>query len=95
MPGVVLVGYAVGMCPRCGAVHKQPRPETSVVCDCWLKCPVCGERTMVPLSDGDFDPLTYGSEQNSYGQSVTFSTVARCSVCGWLNEDGPVEVELE
>ena len=46
---MVKVGYAVGICPRCGKKIMRRRPAKIAICDCWMYCPICG-RKMEPYT---------------------------------------------
>jgi len=95
----VKIGYAKGTCSRCGKTLTRRRPADYAVCDCCRFCPVCTPAYTQPMDPytPDLTPSTYGSIE---GETVTGDTEApikilyRCSRCGWLSADLPVEVRL-
>jgi len=55
------VGYACGVCPRCGRKICRPRPADYAVCDCWEYCPL-DEKKMTPYTS-DLTMTTYESDK--------------------------------
>jgi len=94
MPGE----WVEGTCPRCGRLWRRRGPAGSIICDCHLYCPICGER-MEPYHP-DLDPLIYRSEDvldptgMASKSEATIRTRFRCPRCGELSDGIPVEVKL-
>jgi len=69
---MVKVGYACGVCPKCGKKICRPRPADYAVCDCWTYCPLDGKK-MEP-----FNPSTY----TVYPYALEFDGVDDYVNCG-------------
>jgi len=94
----ILVGWAIGVCGRCGQTLRRKRPADTAVCDCHDKCKACGAR--MARAEPDLSPRTYrglphldpsGSAEAS---GRTMYTRYYCSACDAYDEGVPVEVEL-
>jgi len=53
------VGYASGVCSKCGKTLFRPRPADVAICDCWEYCPLCGAK--MTSYTPDLTPSTYES----------------------------------
>ncbi|HEY4674719.1 MAG TPA: hypothetical protein VIH48_01550 [Candidatus Bathyarchaeia archaeon] len=49
-----------GQCAECGALHHSDRKDDTAICDCWRRCPLCGEE-MQPYTP-DLTPNSYGRD---------------------------------
>jgi len=57
------MGILKGVCSSCGKIiFREGRVPTTVVCDCYRRCPLCGAE-MTPYRP-DLDPKSYGGERN-------------------------------
>jgi len=95
------IGWAEGTCSRCGKTYRQKRPASTVVCDCYRICPLCGTE-MTPFNP-TLNPRTYGAEEATAvkGQAVespgwTAETVYVCNNHSppYYSSQRPVEVKL-
>jgi hypothetical protein len=92
------VGWAEGVCPRCGRIWRMPYPADTVICDCYRICEACGEE-MTPYIP-DLNPATYRSEEaddpsgSALDHEATVRTRFRCERCMVYSDGVPVEVEL-
>ena len=99
----VKVGYACGVCPRCGKEICRSRPADLAVCDCWEYCPRNHGKgpygTKMEDYTPDLTPSTYGPITVESGDmwgdlKHPMRILKRCPVCGYLSAQLPVEVYL-
>lgn len=83
--GMPKVGYATGICPKCGRLLIRKRPADVAVCDCYGYCELCGAK-MEPYTP-DLTPTVY--------QSGEIDVMFQCPKCGHKSKQKPVEVTLE
>ena len=83
----VKLGFAEGICSKCGRMLRRRRPADYAVCDCYEYCPLCGEN-MTPYMP-DYTPASYESEK---GLDVLYF----CSNHSppYYSKQKPVEVRL-
>lgn len=95
------IGYAQGVCPKCGKLLIRKRPADLAVCDCYEYCPLCGAK-MKPFTP-DLTPSTYRFEESQAlkGQAVespewTMETLYVCNnhTPPYYSKQKPVEVCL-
>ena len=81
------------MCSDCGQVFHSKHPGT-VVCDCFEKCPVCGQR-MGDYSP-DLSPSTYGKNgvRDLLVLKVCNNLAGHSDHSPFFSSLKPVEVEL-
>jgi len=79
------VGEATGRCGKCGKTYSRLRPASVVYCDCWKRCPYCGNE----MSDFDLDLSVRGYKRGD------LDVVKYCASCKYKSKLMPVEVELE
>ncbi|MBT0160682.1 hypothetical protein G4O51_11950 [Candidatus Bathyarchaeota archaeon A05DMB-2] len=84
---------AKGKCPRCGRwIHAQV--ETTVECDCWMYCPLCGG-LMEPYQP-DTSPEVYGvdGKRDLLILRVCYNVGKHAANLPFYSTQKPVEVEL-
>jgi len=99
---IVKVGYAVGVCPRCGKTLRRKLPLNLAICDCYKYCPLCGAE-MKPYMP-DLSPHIYGIERtyelkgipvNGQGWNVKTVFVCLNRSPPYYSNLRPVEVKLK
>jgi hypothetical protein len=92
------IGWAVGVCPKCGRVYRREYPADLAICDCYRYCEICGS-LMTPYTP-DMNPRTYRSEDvddptgSADKHEATVRTRYYCAKCDVYSDGVPVEVEL-
>jgi hypothetical protein len=95
---VLKIGWAEGVCPRCGRVWRRRRPADFAICDCYRYCQICGEE-MQPYTP-DLDPRVYRNEdvldptELASKHEATIRTRYYCPNCEEYSDSIPVEVKL-
>ena len=91
----VKVGYVNGICPACGKVYSRPRPEDSIICDCYKFCPLCTPAYTVPMTPftPDLTPSTYGLEED-FEKTINVLYVCNNHSPPYYSTQKPVEVLL-
>jgi len=93
------VGWAKGVCLKCGRLWQREQPADSALCDCHRHCPNCGKE-MQPYTP-DLDPHIYRNEDldDPTGAASRHEATARtrlyCPDCGCFSDGMPVEVKLK
>lgn len=97
------IGYAIGVCPRCGKMLRRKRPVDVAVCDCWKYCPVDHGNgsygTKMEEYSPDLTPRTYGPIKTESGDAWgdlehPIKILRKCSICGYHSAQEAIEVEL-
>ncbi|MDH5690053.1 MAG: hypothetical protein OEY81_01310 [Candidatus Bathyarchaeota archaeon] len=87
---VVKVGWACGVCPKCGKTICRKRPADLAVCDCWMYCPLDGKK-MTPYKP-DLTPSTYESDKGL--DIVMWHNSPSNHEQPYYSKQKPVEVQL-
>jgi len=96
------VGYAEGICQRCGKTFMRPRPIDYAVCDCYKYCPNDHGKGSYATEMTPYTPDPYIStyrpiktEGPAWGDiEQPLKILYRCSICGYHSAQRPVEVKL-
>ncbi len=96
------IGYAKGICPRCGKTFARPRPVDYAICVCYKYCPNDHGKgayaTKMVSYSPDTCPTTYTSiktESKPWGDiKHPLKILYRCLICGYHSAQKPMEVKL-
>jgi hypothetical protein len=91
---VAEVGWACGVCPKCGKKIYRKRPADYAICDCWQYCPK-GHK-MEPYTP-DLTLQTYRpiDSTKAYGDlQHPMKIVMWCPICNYYSAQLPIEVSL-
>ena len=82
-----------GKCSNCGREYHSNH-KTELVCDCWTRCPLCGQGMEDYLPD--LAPSTYGLEgkRDLLIVKVCSNLAGHSSHSPFYSTQKPVEVEL-
>ena len=98
------IGYAVGVCSRCGKTLRRRRPADTAVCACFKYCPVDHGKgaygTKMKAYTPDLTPRTYSpikpDDSDAWGDlEHPMRILYVCPACNYHSEQTAVEVELE
>ncbi len=96
------VGYACGICSRCGKEVCRLRPADLAVCDCFKYCPIDHGKgpygTLMNSCTPDMTSQTYGPIEttgDAWGDlKHPMDILYVCPVCNYHSAQAPVEVKL-
>lgn len=81
---VTKIGYAIGKCGTCGKTLRRHRPAEYAVCNCYLYCPLCGEKMNSYAPDLSLKAYKSGE----------LDVLFQCPNCSHKSKLRPVEVML-
>ena len=84
---VAKIGFAEGKCGVCGKTLRRRRPADYAVCECYMYCPLCGEKMMSYTPD--LSPITYNPEKG-----LNFLYVCNKHTLPYYSKQKSVEVPL-
>jgi hypothetical protein len=89
----ILVQY-FGRCSRCNREYHADHADV-VVCDCWERCPICGQK-MEPYTP-DLSPSTYAQDgkRGLLILRVCNNLVGHPDHSPYFSFQQPVQIELE
>ena len=83
----VKLGFAEGICSKCGRMLRRRRPADYAVCDCYEYCSLCGKK--MTAYTPNLSPVSYKSER---GFDILY--VCNNNSPPYYSKQKPVEVRL-